>query len=237
MSDAEDRPPTEAGSESPVEIATTSAELAARKDAILADLRAAGDAARAARDQAANRTTRETWGVAAEVLNDTAKTLRGEFSVDHRVLIADALWQAKVFDARMLACKMMTQARIRPDAGVWARLTEWVFQIDCRALSDAGAAAMSRRLMADLTRLDVMTEWTTAANPWARRTAIAATAPLAKLNHPSEAEAAARERVIGWISAMADDNRPVIRHGIDGWLRDLARHDAERAKTFRETGV
>ncbi|SFJ29803.1 DNA alkylation repair protein [Jannaschia pohangensis] len=229
MSDAE----TPDGTETP----NLSAMLAARRESILTDLRAAGDADRAARDRAANRTQRETWGVSAETLNETAKALRDELSVDHRVIIADALWRAEVFDARMLACKMMTQARIRPDDGVWARLTEWVFQIDCRALSEAAAAAMSRRVMADLSRLDVVAGWTDAANPWVRRTALAAATPLAKTNRPTEAELAARERVIGWIAAMADDARPVIRQAVDGWLRDLARHDPDRVAAFRETGA
>ena len=201
--------------------------------ATLARLQALGDAERAARDRAANRTNRTTLGVPPEALGELAKTLRDELSVDHRVILADALWQDGTFDARLLALRLLTQARIRPDDGVWARLTEWVVQFDCRAIADAGAGAISRRLTADPARLDVVEGWTQAANVWTRRTAIAATAPWAKMNHPSEAELAVRERVLGWISAMDGDDRPVIRQAVEGWLRDLGKRDPARVAAFR----
>ncbi|WP_298429379.1 DNA alkylation repair protein [uncultured Jannaschia sp.] len=207
--------------------------LGDRKDAILADLRAAGDATRAARDRAANRTDRETWGVAPDTLNEMAKALRGTLSVDHRVIISDALWRADVFDARMLACKLLTQARIRPDDGVWSLLERWVHRLDCRALADAAAAAITRRLAARPERLDLLDDWATAANPWTRRTVLAGTTHLARANHPSEPERAARERVLGWAAALRTDTRPVIAQAVESWLRDLARRDPDRVAAFR----
>ncbi|MFO6465986.1 DNA alkylation repair protein [Jannaschia sp. KMU-145] len=207
--------------------------LGDRKDAILADLRAAGNATRAARDRAANRTDRETLGVTPEMLNEMAKALRVELSVDHRVIIADALWRADVFDARMLACKLLTQARIRPDDGVWSLLERWVHRLDCRALADAASAAISRRLAAQPARLDLLDDWVAAANPWTRRTVLTATAHLAKANHPSEAERAARERVLGWAAALRTDTRPVIAQAVESWMRDLARRDPDRVAAFR----
>lgn len=202
-------------------------------DAVMDRLRDAGDTARAAKDRAANRTERETLGVPPETLRDLAAELRAGTDVDRRVLLADALWRAEVFDARMLALRMLTQARIRPDAGPWTLLERWVHQFDCRAIADAGAAAIARRLQADPARLEVVADWTQAANVWTRRTALAATAPWAKMNHPSEADLAIRERVLGWAAAMRDDTRPVIAQAVDSWLRDLARHDAARAAAFR----
>lgn len=218
---------------SDINSAATGDGLTAKVAAALARLRALGDPERAARDKAANRTGRETLGVPAAALGDLAKSLRDDLSVDHRVIVADALWQDGTFDARLLALRMLTQARIRPDDGVWARLTEWVGQFDCRAISDAGAAAISRRLAAEPGRLDVVEGWTQAANVWTRRTAIAATAPWAKMNHPSEADLAVRERVLGWLAAMSGDARPVIRQAVEGWLRDLGKRDADRVTAFR----
>ncbi|WP_281824527.1 DNA alkylation repair protein [Jannaschia rubra] len=208
----------------------------AAPDDLLARLQAVGDEARAAKQRAANRTARETWGVTPDDLNTLAADLRQAVTVDRRVLLADALWRAEVFDARMLACKVLTQARIRSDHGAWDLLARWVFHFDCRAIADAGAAAIQRRLMADLARLDAAEDWTRAANVWTRRTALAATVPLARAVHPSAGDLAARERVSGWVAAMADDPRPVIRQAVDGWLRDLARGDPERAAALRGSG-
>ena len=52
------------------------------------------------------------------------------------------------------------------------------------------------------------------------------------MNHPSEADLAARERVLGWLAGMAGDDRPVIRQAVEGWLRDLAKRDPARVAAF-----
>ncbi|MGB3407679.1 MAG: DNA alkylation repair protein [Jannaschia sp.] len=202
-------------------------------DEIMARLTAAADPERAAKDRAANRTERATLGVAPEVLRDLAVEVREVVSVDRRVLLGDALWRADVFDARLLALRLVTQARIRPDAGIWNLLERWVHQIDCRAIADAAAGAIARRLVAEPARIDVLEDWIRAANVWTRRTAIAATAPWAKENHPTEMDLMVRERILGWMESMRDDARPVIRQAVDGWLRDLAKRDAARAAAFR----
>jgi 3-methyladenine DNA glycosylase AlkD len=207
--------------------------LKTKKDGIVDALRAAGDAERAARDRAANRTNRECWGVHGATLTDQAMTLRANLSVDERVMIADALWRDGVFDERVMACKLLTQARMRPDGGVWGLLSGWVFHFDCRAIADAGAAALQRRLMADPERSEVLEDWAGASNVWARRSVFSATAGFAKLAHPSDAEMAVRERVLGHAQAMAEEKRPVIRQAIDGWLRDLSKHDPARVEAFR----
>lgn len=204
-----------------------------RPDAVMARLRAAGDPARAKRDRAANRTERETLGVSPASLGEMSDGLRAALTVDARVLLADALWRLEVFDARMLALRLLTQARIRPDAGPWALLERWVFQFDCRAIAEAGAGAISRRLVAEPARLAALEEWVGASNVWTRRTAIVASAPWAKTNHPSEADLAVRERVLGWAGGMAGDARPVIRQAVEGWLRDLGKRDAARVAAFR----
>lgn len=228
-----DEPETDDGGEGPAPRAPQGI-LSQKKDDVLATLQAAGDPARAARDRAANRTNRQCWGVSAEVLNDTAKSLREDLSIDQRVLMADALWRAEVFDVRLLALKLLTQARIKPDDGIWSLLERWVHQLDCRALSDAYAAAAGRRLTAVPSRLEVAEEWTDAANIWTRRSALEATRPWAKLNNASEADLEIREHVLSWAAAMANDARPVIRQAVDGWLRDLGKRDAARVAAFRD---
>lgn len=210
----------------------TGDSLKAKKAAIVAALRAAGDAERAAKDRASNRTDRETWGVHGATLTDQAMALRADLTVDERVMIADALWRDGVYDGRVMACKLLTQARMRPDGGAWGLLSGWVFHFDCRGIADAGAAALQRRFMADPERSEVLTEWAGAANVWARRSVFSATAGFAKLAHPSDAELAVREAVLGHAEAMTEETRPVIRQAIDGWLRDLKKHDPARVATF-----
>ncbi|WP_179378431.1 DNA alkylation repair protein [Jannaschia marina] len=203
-----------------------------KKRDIVAALRAAGDAERAAKDRAANRTERETWGVHGATLTDMGVELRAEMGVEDRVLIADALWRDGVADGRVLACKLLTQARMRPDGGAWDLLSSWVYHFDCRVIADAGAAALQRRLAAEPERLAVLDDWAGAANVWARRTVFAATAGFAKARHPGDADHAAREAVLVQAERMRGETRPVIRQAIDGWLRDLGRHDPARLAAF-----
>jgi 3-methyladenine DNA glycosylase AlkD len=193
-------------------------------------LRAAGEPGRAARARSANRTEREAWGVDGGTLSDMAKALREDLTVDGRVLLADALWREGVLETRVLAAKLLTQARMRPDHGAWDLLSRWVFRFDCRAIADAGASALGRRLAAAPERLPVLDEWAGASNVWARRSVFAATAWAAKARHPSEEERVARERVLELARAMEGDARPVIRQAREAWLRDLARHDPEAAQ-------
>ena len=92
---------------------------------------------------------------------------------------------------------------------------------------------MGRRILAQPERSDVLDDWGGAANVWARRSVFSATTAFAKLAHPSDAQVAVRERVLGWAEAMEEEQRPVIRQAIDGWLRDLSKHDADRVAAFR----
>lgn len=202
-------------------------------DEILDRLRTLGDADRAARDRAANRTDRETWGVPSDALRELSVEVREAVTVDRRVLLADALWRADVFDARMLALRLLTQARIHEDAGVWSLLERWAYAFDCRAIADAGAGALGRRMVTEPARLAVLDDWAGAANVWTRRSIFAATSAWAKAPHPTEADLAVREQVLALAASMADDRRPVIRQAIDSWLRDLGKRDAARAAAFR----
>ena len=196
---------------------------------LLARLEAAGDAERAARDRAANRTDRETLGVPAETLNEIAAGIRQTEGIDRRVLLADALWRDGRHDARILGAKILTQARIRPDDGPWSLLERWMHDVDCRAASDAVAAATARRLAADLSRMALLDDWLSAASPWTRRTGVEAVRFLAKAKHPSEAEAQARAEVVARLAPLTADTRPVIARSVEAFRRDLARHAPESA--------
>ena len=65
-----------------------------------------------------------------------------------------------------------------------------------------------------------------------RRAALVTTLPLTKLTHPKPAELAARERVLGWAAALADDPEWFIQKAIGWWLRDLSKHDPQRVRDW-----
>ena len=118
--------------------------------------------------------------------------------MDARVALARGLWESDVFEARLAAAKLLTQARIRPDDGVWALIASWVPEFDSWAIADHACLAGQRRLVADPARIEQVAGWTESPHLWTRRAALVITLPWAKMNFPSEADLAIRDRVLGW---------------------------------------
>ncbi|OWU83699.1 DNA alkylation repair protein [Oceanicola sp. 22II-s10i] len=201
-------------------------------DEALDALRAAGDADRAAGMAAYHKAERPYLGTPNPAINDLATEWRHALSLDDRIALADALWRTDIHEARIAASKLLTQARIRPDDGVWALVTSWIPQCDAWAIADHACDAGRRRVMADLTRLDEVEGWTRSDHLWTRRAALVITLPLARLSHPSEAETAARERVLGWAATYVPDREWFIQKAIAWWLRDLSKHDPDRVRAF-----
>ena len=124
------------------------------------------------------------WVSTNDVLNGFAKDWRRDLDVSGRVDLARALWQSDIFEARILAAKLLTQARIKDDAGRLGPAVSWVPDFDSWAIADHACSAISKRLVAQPARLDVVETWTTAEHMWSRRAALVATLPWAKLPNP-----------------------------------------------------
>jgi 3-methyladenine DNA glycosylase AlkD len=201
-------------------------------EAVIADLAAGGDPGKAAEMARYHKAERVYLGVANPVLNDVAKGLRHGLEVPERVALARGLWDSDVHEARVVAAKMLVQARIREDAAVWNLICSWVPQFDGWAVADHACEAGNRRIMADLTRLDVVEGWTTSDHLWTRRAALVITLPLTNANHPSPEERRARERVLGWAAEYVADPEWFIQKSVAWWLRDLSRHDGARVRDF-----
>ena len=201
-------------------------------DAALDQLRGMGDPTRAEGMAAYHKTERPCFGVSNPELNQMAMGWRRSLALDERVALASGLWDSDVFEARILAAKLLTQARIRPDDAVWALLQSWVPQFDGWALADHACSALSRRLVADPSRLDTVETWTKSDHLWTKRAALVATLPWCKQNFPTEAEQAARDRILGWAAGYVEDKQWFIQKSVAWWLRDLSRHDAPRARAF-----
>lgn len=198
----------------------------------LEELRAHVEPGRAAGMEGYHKVPRPYLGVPNPALNDLTKGWRQSLAVEDRVSLAEVLWKTNIFEARIAAAKLLTQARISPDDKVWALITSWLPSFDSWAIADHAMLAGQKRLKAKLSRLDEIEIWTTCPSHWTRRAAMVITLPLAKINHPKPDEVAARERVLGWAAAYVRDPEWFIQKSVAWWLRDLSKHDADRVRAF-----
>ncbi|WP_442872576.1 DNA alkylation repair protein [Cognatishimia sp. SS12] len=198
----------------------------------LSALRAEAAPETAAQKASYHKQTRPVLGVPNPALNDITKAWRQSLSVAERVALADALWQSDIFEARIAAAKLLTQARLRPDNEAWALIQSWVPDFDSWAIADHACAAGQKRLVADPARLDTIETWTTSDHMWTRRAALVITLPWTKQNFPKDHELAARDRILGWAASYVNDPEWFIQKAVAWWLRDLSKHDAPRARAF-----
>ncbi|MCG7629506.1 DNA alkylation repair protein [Epibacterium sp. MM17-32] len=201
-------------------------------DAALDALRAQVEPGRADQMIAYHKQSRTVLGVGNEVLNTLSRDWRGQLDIEARVDLAAGLWASDIFEARILAAKLLTQARIKPDTAVWDLVQTWVPDFDSWAIADHAASAISKRLQADPARLDVVEAWTTSDHMWSRRAALVSTLPWAKLSNPKPADLATRARILGWAATYVQDRDWFIQKAIGWWLRDLSKHDADRTRAF-----
>jgi 3-methyladenine DNA glycosylase AlkD len=198
----------------------------------LAELEALADPAKAAEMAAYHKVARPYLGVPVPAIEDLTDRWRAELSLDDRLALAADLWRTNVHEARVAAAKLLTQARIRPDAAAWALIQSWVPDFDAWAIADHASIAGQKRLVADPARIDTVEGWVTAPHMWTRRAALVMTLPWTKQNFPKPAELAVRDRVLGWCATLADDPDWFIQKAVAWWVRDLSKHDAPRARAF-----
>ncbi len=179
-----------------------------------------------------HKVPREYLGVPNPVINDLAQGWRQTLDVEARVKLARELWDTNIFEARLAAAKLLTQARIRPDEDAWALITSWVPDFDSWAIADHAMMAGQKRLVADPSRIDEVETWTQAKPHWTRRAAMVITLPYTKQNNPKPAESAIRERVLGWAATYVQDPEWFIQKSVAWWLRDLSKHDPDRVVAF-----
>ncbi|WP_372605226.1 DNA alkylation repair protein, partial [Actibacterium sp.] len=141
-------------------------------------------------------------------------------------------WRTDIFEARLAAAKLLTQARIRPDDAVWDLIVSWLPDFDSWAIADHVCMAGQKRLLADPSRVDQVAEWTTSDHMWTRRAALVITLPWTKQNHPKPADLEIRQRVLGWAAGYVPDRNWFIQKAIAWWLRELSKHDPEPVIAF-----
>ncbi|MFN3937362.1 MAG: DNA alkylation repair protein [Gemmobacter sp.] len=199
----------------------------------LAALRAAGDGGRAAGMAAYHKVPRVYLGVPVPVIDDLARDWRATLSLDDRLALAAALWDSDIHEGKVAAAKLLTQARIRPDdSGAWDLICRWAEGFDAWALADHASIAGQKRLAADPRRIETVAGWRDHPNMWTRRAGLVMTLPWARMNHPKPADLAIRDRVLDWAAHHADDRDWFMQKAVAWWVRDLSRHDADRARAF-----
>ena len=201
-------------------------------DDALDALRALSDADRAAQVKGYMKVERPYLGVSMPQVNDLTKDWRKRLSVEERVALAGDLWGTDIFEARIAAAKLFWQARIRPDEAVWALIVSWLPDFDSWAIADHAMMSGQKRLLAVPSRIEEVEGWTTSDHMWTRRAALVVTLPLTKQRDPKPEDQAARDRILGWCAAYAGDPEWFIQKAVAWWVRDLSKHDPERAGAF-----
>jgi 3-methyladenine DNA glycosylase AlkD len=179
-----------------------------------------------------HKQSREVLGIPNPAINDLTKEWRQDLSVEERVSLADELWKTDIFEARIAAPKLLTQARIRPDDAVWDLIQSWVPDFDSWAIADHVCMAGQKRLLADPTRIETVEGWATSPHMWTRRAALVITLPWTKQNFPKPQELEIRDRILGWAATYVEDQEWFIQKAVAWWLRDLSKHDAPRVTEF-----
>ena len=201
-------------------------------DDALLELNAHADPTTIEGKAAYHKVDRPYIGTNNQILNDIGKEWRRALNLDQRIALAHRLWETNIFEGRVMASKLLTQARIRPDQAVWDLITSWVDDFDSWAIADHACMAGQKRVVADPTRLDQVETWITSDHMWRRRAAFVITLPYTKQNFPKPHEIQARERVLDWAAELVTDHDWFIQKAIAWWVRDLSRHDTARAENF-----
>ncbi|SLN30923.1 DNA alkylation repair enzyme [Aquimixticola soesokkakensis] len=196
-------------------------------------LRAASDPDRAA--QLATRHGDGTYlGTPAQTISDLAGAWRKTLDLTARLELAQGLWESAVFEARIAAAKLLTQARIPEDQALWDQILAWLPQAGLWPVLDALAAAGARRLAARPDRLSDVLPLASAEAPLLRRAALLLTEPMAKADFPDADALIRREQVLGLLPALLADSDKDVHRTAQSWLRTFAKHDFKRARAFRQ---
>ncbi|WP_299791945.1 DNA alkylation repair protein [uncultured Marivita sp.] len=202
-------------------------------DDAIAALTAKADPGRAEQMAVYHKVDRPYLGVANPETDILVREWRQTLDLDNRLRLARDLWQTNIFEARVAAAKLLTQARIKPtDDDAWHLIQSWMPDFDSWAIADHACIAGQKRLVADPSRLDTVETWTTSDHMWTRRAALVITLPWTKQNHPTPDDIAARERILGWATTYLTDPEWFIQKAVAWWLRDLSRHDPDRTRAF-----
>ena len=203
----------------------------------LDELKNAADSARAQQMAKYHKIKRTYLGLSNGQLDAFTKSWRINLTVTERVTLAGQLWKTNIYEARLAAAKLFTQARIQPDGEVWKLIYSWAPSFDSWAIADHACMAGHKRLIADPSRIDDIADWVRSEHMWTRRAALVITLPWARGKHLCSVDIARRERILSWAESYVDDWEWFIQKAIAWWLRDLSKRDPKRVAAFLQANA
>ena len=197
-------------------------DLAAR---LMERLEAMGCAGQARILKGYMKTERRYLGVKTPPIEKLAREALAEFGDGRAAVAAGALWRSDVFEARILAAKLLTVPRFHRLDEAWALVGRWKEDFDSWAIADCVAKAGARCLRADPALLGDVEGWTRHSNMWVRRAALVFTLDWTRKGYDLE-------RMLGWAESLLGDRQWFIHKAIGWWLRELSKHDPARVRAF-----
>lgn len=156
-----------------------------------------------------------------QLVGETAKKL----SPQELLELAYALWETDIFDAKIAATKITGLPKLKPSPELWNFVIFCLPDLNGWALEDQLAHTAWKCILADLTLLDTLEQWTKHQSFWIRRAALIYTLPFAKKGRDPE-------RMLSWAAKYSSDTEWFIQKAIGWWLRDLGKHNPERVLKF-----
>lgn len=173
-------------------------------------------------------------GISNPELDILKKEWRQNIDGIAQTTLATQLWDTNIFEAKIVATKLLTQARITNDETVWEEIIKWIPTLDHAVIADHVSAAGSRRIKAHPERLNQISDWVKDENVWMRRSILTMTMPWTKLNNPKIDELSQRDRILSWAGELSEDPEWLIQKAIADWLSSLSKHDAPAVLSFLE---
>ena len=74
--------------------------------------------------------SRTYLGISSPELDILYKGWRNQINGEDRTALASELWNSNIYEARIVAAKLLTQARIENDKTVWEEIIKWIPTLD-----------------------------------------------------------------------------------------------------------
>jgi 3-methyladenine DNA glycosylase AlkD len=184
-----------------------------------------GNAARAAKEKAYQKSSREHWGVALPQMDVAIREICSDLSPSDCLALSVRLWREPVWDLRLVAGRILARKSVPANDRLWRFVRARMRDLDGWAVADNLAPVAARCLLADEHRLDEVESWIDSPHLWTRRAALVFTLRWTRQGRDPE-------RMLGWASKLADDPEWFIQKAIGWWLRELSKRDPARVRRF-----
>ncbi len=194
----------------------------------LAELQQFADPERAEGSKRYHKINRPYMGVRVPEITGISAAAARKYGGKDLLALCDRLWETNIHEARIAAGKILERKEVTNIEGIWARVDRYKEDLDSWAIADHLAHAAFRCLEQEPLYLDeIENKWLHHPSFWVRRASLVFTLFLAKKGKDPE-------RPLSWAAGMVDDHEWFIQKAIGWWLRELSKHNPDRAGIFLE---